>query len=85
MSVRVVTIYTVRRWPVTAAAKSSTGYGSHEFEFVADSAKDATAKAIAECEWRNATENFGFQTVASRVVVLDAPDTGSTDSDLADN
>ena len=67
-----ITIYTVRRWPVTAAAKSSAGYDPREYEYVAENATAAVSKAVSECEWRDAARNFRFQAVSSRVVVLGA-------------
>ena len=65
-----VTVYTVLRTPVTAAAKRSAGYDSREFEFIANSAAEARQAAISGCEWRDATSHFVFQTVASRVLLL---------------
>lgn len=70
MSAQIVTIYTVRRSPYTAAAKRSAGYTVRDFEYVADSAKAALSKAIAECEWRDGEGNFSWLVIGSRVVVL---------------
>lgn len=72
----VVTVYTVRRVPRTAAAKSSAGYDAREFEYVADDASSAIAAAVAECPWRDAERNFWFDAVGSRVVVPESADTG---------
>lgn len=74
MTAQVVTVYTVRRIPYTAAAKTSAGYGSREFEYVADDAKSALAKAVAECEWRDPERNFTWRVVGSRVIVLESGD-----------
>ena len=74
MTVKVVTIYTVRRSPHTAAAKRSAGYDSRDFEYVADGAKSALAKAVAECEWRDPESNFSWRVIGSRVIVLEPGD-----------
>ena len=63
-----VTVYTVARWPRTAAAKSSAGYDTRQFEFVAESSSEAISKAVKDCPWRDPEHNFGFQVVATRVV-----------------
>lgn len=63
-----VTVYTVARWPRTAAAKSSAGYDTRQFEFVAESSSEAISKAVKDCPWRDPGHNFGFQVVATRVV-----------------
>lgn len=66
----VVTIYTVRRDPYTAAAKNSAGYGSPEFEYAAESAGEAQRKAIDDCTWRDPKRHFRFNVIGSRVVVV---------------
>ena len=63
-----VTVYTVARWPRTAGAKRAAGYETRQFEFIADSSSDAIAKAVSDCPWRDARDNFGFEVVATRVV-----------------
>lgn len=65
------TVYTVRRSPYTAAAKNSAGYSTPEFEYVAQSAREAIQKAVAECEWRDASRNFTFRVTGSRVIALE--------------
>lgn len=62
-----VTVYTVARWPRTAAAKRSAGYETRRFEFIAESSSNAVAKAVADCPWRDAAEHFGFEVVTTRV------------------
>lgn len=71
---RIVTIYTVRRSPYTAAAKRSAGYNSPEFEYATDSAQEAITRAVADCPWRDAQRNFSFTVTGSRVVVLEPTD-----------
>ena len=71
MSAQIVTVYTVRRSPYTAAAKRSAGYDSRDFEYVADGAKSALAKAVAECEWRDPESNFSWRVIGSRVIVCE--------------
>lgn len=68
----VVTIYTVRRSPYTAAAKNSAGYSSPEFEYVGNSAGEALRKAVDECPWRDPEHNFRFSVISSRVVVVES-------------
>ena len=72
MSAQIITVYTVRRSPYTAAAKRSAGYDSRDFEYVADGAKSALAKAVAECEWRDPESNFSWRVIGSRVIVLES-------------
>ena len=71
-----MTIYTVRRSPYTAAAKTSAGYDSRDFEYVATDAKEALSKAIAECEWRDPARNFSWRVIGSRVIVLESHEWG---------
>lgn len=66
----VVTVYTVRRSPVTAGARVAVGYKPSEFEYVASDARQAVNKAIAECEWQNPARNFSWRVVGSKVLVL---------------
>lgn len=72
MTAQIVTVYTVRRIPYTAAAKSSAGYDSREFEYVASGAREALSKAVADCEWRDPEHNFSWRVIGSRVVILES-------------
>lgn len=65
---KIVTIYTVTRSPVTAGARSSAGYSSVEFEYMADSGREALNKAIDDCQWRDPTRNFSWSVTGTRVV-----------------
>jgi hypothetical protein len=66
-----VTIYTVSRWPITAAAKTSAGYKTLHFEFMANSSSDALGKALEDCTWQNPGYNFGFRVISTRIVFSD--------------
>jgi hypothetical protein len=66
-----VTIYTVARWPKTAAAKTSAGYETFRFEFIANSSSDALGKALEDCTWQNPGYNFGFRVISTRIVFPD--------------
>ncbi len=63
-----VTIYTVKRIPVTAGAKNSAGYSAVEFEYLADTGREALDKAIKDCEWRDPTRNFAWRVTGTKVV-----------------
>lgn len=61
------TVYTVRRSPYTAAAKTSAGYNSVDMEYTANSAAEALEMAIKDCTWQDPTRNFRFHAISSRV------------------
>lgn len=69
----VVTVYTVKRVPHTAAAKSSAGYIPILLEFVAESPREAVVKAIDACEWRDPATNFSWLIQGSRVLEVEPP------------
>ena len=68
------TVYKVRRAPITAGAKMSAGYSPVNFEYVAENAKDAVRKCVAECEWQRPTHNFAFRVIESRVISVASGD-----------
>lgn len=65
-------VYIVKRVPITAGAKMAAGYSAVDFEYFADSAREAVGKAIEGCMWEDPTRNFSWKVSGTRVVEVES-------------